>query len=103
MPRKKPKDEERPSQLVKTSKRYRAELRAFGMRVRTLREVRGWTQETTAERADLDVTHLAKIERGVVNLTFGTIVRLAEGLDEPVATLFTAPRGRRQPRRRGNV
>lgn len=96
MPRKKPKDEQRPSKLIKTSRRYRVELQAFGLRVRVLREAREWTQEVAAERAGLDVTHLAKIERGVVNLTFGTIVRLAEGLDEPLASLFPRPRSRRR-------
>lgn len=82
--------EERPSRVVKESKRYRSELRRLGRRVRALREEHGWTQERAAESMGVDVTHLAKIERGTVNLTFGTIVRIAEGLDRPLSALFPA-------------
>lgn len=77
-----------PSQRIRETKRYWRELRAFGLQVRAVREARGWTQEATAERSELDVTHLNKIERGVVNITFGTLVRIAQGFGLSVADLF---------------
>lgn len=83
---------QRPSQRVRQTKRYQTEMRAFGLRVRTLREQKEWTQEFAAERMDLDVTHLNKVERGVVNITFGTIVRIAQALDVEIGILFPGRR-----------
>ena len=42
-------------------------LAALGWRVRQLREARRWTQETLAERADLDRSYVAGIEAGLRN------------------------------------
>jgi len=49
---------------------------------------RGLTQEQVAERADVDVTHVQKVEAATVNLTIATLVRLATGLDVPIRDLF---------------
>lgn len=47
----------------------------------------------------LDVTHLNKIERGVINVTFGTLVSIAEGLGETLGALFAKPR----PNKKGSA
>jgi transcriptional regulator with XRE-family HTH domain len=85
-----PTPDERPSQKVRQTKRYRLELRALGLKVRYPREQHSWTQEAAAEEMGLDVTHLNKIERGAVNVTFGTIVRMADALDVNLVDLFSS-------------
>ena len=68
-----------------------AESKALGARVRELRDKRGWTLERAAEAMDLDLKHLQKVEAGKLNVTLVTLVRIAEGLAVPVASLFTPP------------
>ena len=86
--------EERASRVHKRSKPYRSAARSLGLRVRGLRQARGWTLQEAAERMDLDWKHLQKIEAGTLNVTLVTLVRLAEGFGEPLAALFIAPTGR---------
>lgn len=76
------------SQVAKDSPRYSAELRALGERVRALRSAKKWTLEQAAEAMNLDLKHLQKIEAGLINVTMVTLVRIAEGLDEPLSALF---------------
>ena len=83
---------DRPSQVARQSPRFAAEAKALGERVRELREARGWTLERAAEAMNLDLKHLQKVEAGKLNVTLVTVVRIAEGLDEPVAALFVPPR-----------
>lgn len=78
----------RASRRTRESKNYRVELRALGLRIRTLREKHALTLEGAAEVMDVDPTHLAKIEAGTINVTFATLVRIARGLDETVPGLF---------------
>jgi ribosome-binding protein aMBF1 (putative translation factor) len=42
-------------------------LVAFGQRVRSEREARGWTQTVLAERVEVRVTYLREIEHGRAN------------------------------------
>jgi transcriptional regulator with XRE-family HTH domain len=93
--------EARPSRLFRQSKRFRAEARAFGARVRDLRHGRGWTLETAAERALLDLKHFQKIEAGTINVTLVTLVRLAAGFGVPLSELFSTSSSPGRPRRRG--
>jgi transcriptional regulator with XRE-family HTH domain len=55
-------------------------LKSFGNAVKKLREAKGLTQETLAEKADLDRTYLSDIERGLRNAGVKNIVRIAKGL-----------------------
>jgi transcriptional regulator with XRE-family HTH domain len=93
-----PKGDERPSRVHKKSSRFRGEARALGVRVRQLRHAQDMTLEQAAERMDLDLKHLQKIEAGLLNVTLVTLVRIAVGLRVPVATLFS-----RLSRRRGSA
>jgi transcriptional regulator with XRE-family HTH domain len=83
-----PKTDERPSRAHKKSPRYRRETRALGLRIRRIREAQGWTLEQAAERCDVDLKHLQKIEAGLLNVTLVTLVRLSAGLRQPIAVLF---------------
>lgn len=78
----------RASQVAKESARYQAELRALGRRIRALRQARSWTLEQAAEASDIDLKHWQKVESGLINITMVTLVRIAEGLGEPIGSLF---------------
>jgi transcriptional regulator with XRE-family HTH domain len=94
--------DERPSRLFKESKRFRVEAKQLGDRVRQLRHAKDWTLEEAAERMHLDLKHLQKVESGdpPLNVTLVTLVRIAEGLGEPLLTLFTSNTAKRsRPRR----
>jgi ribosome-binding protein aMBF1 (putative translation factor) len=78
----------RRSGVHKGSRRYIREVKALGLRVRGLRNERGWTLEQAAERCDLDFKHLQKVESGQVNVTLVTLVRLAVGLKVSLGALF---------------
>jgi DNA-binding XRE family transcriptional regulator len=62
--------------------------KGFGDRVRKLRLRKRLSQETLAERAELDRTHLSGIERGVENPTLFTIQQLADALEVSVGDLM---------------
>jgi transcriptional regulator with XRE-family HTH domain len=73
---------------------------AFGARVRHHRRAKGMTQEELAERLDLSMETIGKIERGVAAPSFETAERIAEALNLPPLALFgigkeTMPRGER--------
>ncbi len=55
--------------------------RAVGLRVLQYREEAGLTQEQLAEKLDMKQSAVARLELGEVTPSFGTLVRLAEGLE----------------------
>ena len=61
---------------------------ALGVKIRRLRERKGWTQEMLAHEGGLHSHHLGKIERGQANLCLSTLLEIATGLDTSVAVLF---------------
>ena len=63
-------------------------LRAFGFSVKRQREAKGLTQETLAEKADLDRTYLSDIERGTRNPGVKNVVRIAKALGITAAKLM---------------
>ena len=84
----------RASQIVRQSPRFAAEAKQLGLRVRALRQAREWTLEQAAEASNLDLKHLQKIEAGKLNLTLVTLVRISQGFDEPIASLFKRSRSK---------
>lgn len=51
-------------------------------RIRALREARGLTQETFAERAGLTYKHYQQVESGLKpNFRIDTLIKMAEGLE----------------------
>ncbi len=56
-------------------------IKAFGKRLRELRESKGISQQELADNADISVTQVGRIERGMVNTTISTIYVLAEALE----------------------
>ena len=84
----------RASQVARQSPRFATEARQLGLRVRALRQARKWTLEQAAEASNMDLKHLQKIEAGRLNLTLVTLVRIAQGFDEPIASLFRRSRSK---------
>ncbi len=62
-------------------------LTAFGQNVARLRTERGLSQDSLAEKAEVDRTYLSGIERGVRNPGIKTVIRLARALKTTVDEL----------------
>ena len=60
----------------------------FGIRLRQLREERGYSQEELAERAGLHRNYVGGVERGERNVALENIVKLAKALSVPPRDLF---------------
>ncbi|MBZ0185434.1 MAG: helix-turn-helix domain-containing protein [Candidatus Obscuribacterales bacterium] len=63
-------------------------MRHIGKRIRELREARGLSQEQLATEADVDNSHLGKLERGEGNPTLKLIFRVATALNVEVVELL---------------
>lgn len=64
-------------------------LKAFGVRVKTLRKQKGWTQKELAEKISVRFPQLNKYECGLHAPPFDKLVMLAEALDTTVDYLLT--------------
>jgi transcriptional regulator with XRE-family HTH domain len=66
----------------------RALAETFGNLVRRLRLERGFSQEAYAQACGLERPHVGKIERGEINVTVATTVKLVDGLGLTLAGFF---------------
>lgn len=62
--------------------------KAFGKRIKFLRQQKDITQERLGFLAQLDRTYIGGLERGERNITLGNIKRIADALQIPVIKLF---------------
>jgi transcriptional regulator with XRE-family HTH domain len=76
---------------VPPSKEIAAELSRFGANVRRERTIRNLTQETLAEKADLNIRTLQKIEAGELNILITTAMRIQRALACPRERLMLTP------------
>lgn len=66
-------------------------LAAFAANVRRYRQERGFTQEVLAEKLEISVRYLARIEAGNVNVGLVSVDRIAHALEvAPGALLYPA-------------
>jgi len=72
-------------------------LDIFAANLRRLRQERGLSQERLAHDADLNMTHVAKIERCEREPGVRTVAKLAKALGVPAAELFEGIGVRREP------
>ncbi len=56
-------------------------LKKFGANLKEIRESKGLSQSRLASIAQIDNSHIAKIEKGQKNITILTVAELAEALD----------------------
>lgn len=60
----------------------------FGLRVRALRDERGWSQEVLAEKAAIHRTYVGGLERGLRNVALVNIAKIAEAFGLSLSDLF---------------
>ncbi len=55
-------------------------LRQLGEKIRTVRQGRGFTQQTLAESLDISIAYVSLIERGGRNPPYTTVIAIARAL-----------------------
>jgi DNA-binding XRE family transcriptional regulator len=65
------------------------ELKALALRLRSVRERAGLTQEQAAERIGLHAKHLQRVERGTANVTFATLLSCAHAYGTALVSLLS--------------
>ena len=79
--------------LVRSSSDFgREHLRSVGRRLRSLREVRGWSLKRLASESSVSIAAIQKIESGESNPSLLTVLAIAEVLGESVDRLVAASR-----------
>jgi transcriptional regulator with XRE-family HTH domain len=73
---------------IKVSPSYIAEIRAFGLAVRSRRERLGISQEALAAIAGLHRTYIGSVERGERNVTLKNVSSLARALRTTASQLL---------------
>jgi transcriptional regulator with XRE-family HTH domain len=68
--------------------RYALELKKLGKRIRELREAKGMLQVDLELDTGINRTEISRIENGLRNIEFNTLVKIAEGLEVEVIELF---------------
>lgn len=74
-------------------------LPTFGANLRRAREAAGMSQERLAHTADLNMTHVARIERAEREPGVRVVAKLARGLGVSAAVFFEGIDGRPSTRR----
>ena len=55
----------------------------FGNHLREVRKKLGYSQEELANRADVELSQISRIERGVINTSLSQILQIAQALNIP--------------------
>lgn len=66
-------------------------MEKIGARMRDLRLEKGLSLAMMRQRGGLPQSHASSAERGLVSVTLGTLVQVAEALDVPLFLLLTIP------------
>ncbi len=69
-------------------KRYKSEIKAFGKRLKAIRQNKGLTQLDLELESGISRTEISRIENGLKNIEFYTIVKLAVALEVEVGDFF---------------
>lgn len=67
-------------------------VHAVGRRIAELRVAKKLTQDEAAERADISLKYLQRVEAGGENLTLASLARFANLFEVPIQSLFRQPR-----------
>lgn len=67
---------------------YPAGLKAFGKKMRKLREARNLSQEALAWKADSELSQISRMERGIVNAGLSQVFKIAQALEVHPKELF---------------
>ncbi|HPH30718.1 MAG TPA: helix-turn-helix transcriptional regulator [Chitinophagaceae bacterium] len=69
-------------------KRYKLEVEKLGARIKFLRRKKGLSQLDLEIQSGINRTEISKIENGLKNIEFLTIVRLAVALEVEISDFF---------------
>ena len=69
-------------------RRYKAELKSLGRRIKKIRQDKNLVQLDLEVKAGISRSDISKIENGLKNIEFITIIKIAEALDVEVVELF---------------
>lgn len=73
---------------MKKQARHEAGIKAFGECLRELRLSKGFTQERLAYTADLELSQISRIERGIINTSISQVFQIAAALGVQPRDLF---------------
>lgn len=60
---------------------YMIDYTAIGDRIRYRRRQQKWSQQTLAEKANVDTSYISQIERGVTHVSLPTLAAIASAFD----------------------
>ena len=63
-------------------------MKALGTRLREVRKLKGFSQEKLAFSADLELSQISRIERGVINTSVSQIFQISKALQIHPKELF---------------
>jgi transcriptional regulator with XRE-family HTH domain len=78
-------------------------LRALAERIKSLRRSKRWSQEQLAERASMQRSYLADLERGYRNPSVRTLLKVANAIGVPISSLFVENTKSRRSTRRARL
>jgi transcriptional regulator with XRE-family HTH domain len=61
---------------------------ALGKNIKKLREKRQWSQEKLSEKADIHVSYIGQIERGMRYPSLKTLFKLADAMGVKIGEIF---------------
>ncbi len=64
-------------------------LKQLGIHLRKIRESKGMTQQELADRIDVEVMQVSRVERGTVNTSICMIKEIADNLNIQLSELFS--------------
>ena len=67
---------------------FKEERKDLGENITQIRQAKKMTQEDLADKSNMNVSYLAKIEKGYVNTTVRYLIKIAQGLRVKVKDLF---------------
>jgi transcriptional regulator with XRE-family HTH domain len=62
--------------------------RLLGRRIRKLRGQKGWSQEEFADVCGVNRSYMGRIERGELNLTLDSLLKISKGLKRSVSAIL---------------
>lgn len=63
-------------------------LKSFGKNLRKIRLERKLTQEELANRADIEISQVSRIERGIINTSISQVYQIAKAMEIHPKELF---------------
>ena len=63
-------------------------MKAFGLRLREIRKSKNLSQQQLAYSADLELSQISRIERGIINTSISQAFQIAKALNIHIKVLF---------------